>query len=83
MVSNLTEALPCPKFTLFKTKAYLPIIKIIILNRFATDDHGALMSYLEGTLRYLWLGGGEFFKIRVGVGMCVNTLEFVGILFGG
>ena len=49
MVSNLTEALPCPKFTLFKTKAYLPIIKIIILNRFATDDHGALMSYLEGT----------------------------------
>ena len=57
MVSNLTEALPCPKFTLFKTKAYLPIIKIIFLNRFATDDHGALMSYLEGTLRYLWLGG--------------------------
>ena len=46
MVSNLTEALPCPKFTLFKTKAYLSIIKI----NHATDDHGALMSYLEGTV---------------------------------
>ena len=87
MVSNLTEALPCPKFTLFKTKAYLPIIKIIFLNRFATDDHGALMSYLEGTLRYLWLeGGGEFFNIRVGVGTCVKYIRicwdfFLGITF--
>ena len=84
MVSNLTEALPCPKFTLFKTKAYLPIIKIIFLNRFATDDHGALMSYLEGTLRYLWLGGGgEFFKIRVGVGMCVKYIRICWDFFGG
>ena len=87
MVSNLTEALPCPKFTLFKTKAYLPIIKIIFLNRFATDDHGALMSYLEGTLRYLWLGGGGGegnSSISELVGACVlNTLEFVGIFFWG
>ena len=28
------------------------------LNRFAADDHGALMSYLEESVRYLWLGGG-------------------------
>ena len=87
MVSNLTEALPCPKFTLFKTKACLPIIKIIISNRFATDDHGALMSYLEGTLRYLWLGGGgwggDSSKSELEWARVLNTLEFVGIFFGG
>ena len=44
MVSNLTEALPCPKFTLFKTKAYLSIIKI----NHATDDHGALHVLFRG-----------------------------------
>ena len=78
MVSNLTEALPCPKFTLFKTKPYLPIIKIIILNRFATDDHGSLMSYLEGIVRSLWLGGaggGKFFKLRVGVQETIKGTE--------
>ena len=83
MVSNLTEALPCPKFTLFKTKAYLPIIKIIFLNRFATDDHGALMSYLEGTLRYLWLGGGGGGILELEWACVLNTLEFAGIFLGG
>ena len=85
MVSNLTETLPCPKFTLFKTKAYLPIIKIIFLNRFATDDYGALMSYLEGTLRYLWLGGGggNSSKSELEWACVLNTLEFVGIFLGG
>ena len=62
-------------------------MKIIILNLFATDDHGAFMSYLERSVRYLWpegRGEGKFFKIRVGVGMCFKyILEFFGgITFG-
>ena len=49
------------------------------MNRFATDDHGALMSYLEGPTLFMAKGevgggGGEgIFKIRVGWA-CVSNI---------
>ena len=51
------------------------------MNRFATDDHGALMSYLEEPTLFMAKGevggggggGGRIFKIRVGWACVSNS----------